>query len=456
MKSLTSILLSAIILGVGVGGMILFGQKPEVPTEKPADENAAIPVVTAAVEPWDAPFELTIDGEAATYRIVSVAAEVKGTIVTKTAAARGGTYIKKGDLLFEIDPTDYELAVDQLQAQLLQATEDLNSIDVDLENAKALLKLAEEDQQLQKKQLDRMKELLARRTANDSEVEAAMQKELASRNSLQGYRNQIRTFEQQKKTKAANQKLVTSQLRQAEADLKRCRIVAPLEGRVVNDIAEEGSYIKSGDPLIHISDGSRMEVTCQLRSEELAWVWQQRNPSMGLVDDKTGKSLDPLNLPQVPCEVVFEFEGVETIWDGYLARIDGTGIDRDTRTFPCYVLVEEPRKNRVNDSAGGAAISPPTLLSGMYVTIRVPVNSPLPLLRIPIEGVRPGGQVWVSRDDELRILEASIAHSEKEIALVRRDGSGFQEGDRVVVSPLTSVSDGMQLIEAEAEEAADE
>ena len=60
MKRLTSILLSVIILGVGVGGMFLFGQKPEVPTQEPTDENAAIPVVTEPVEQWDAPFEICI------------------------------------------------------------------------------------------------------------------------------------------------------------------------------------------------------------------------------------------------------------------------------------------------------------------------------------------------------------------------------------------------------------
>ena len=38
---------------------------------------------------------------------------------------------------------------------------------------------------------------------------------------------------------------------------------------------EEGDYIKPGDPLVHVSDSSRMEIKCSLKSEELAWVWQQ-------------------------------------------------------------------------------------------------------------------------------------------------------------------------------------
>ena len=209
------------------------------------------------------------------------------------------------------------------------------------------------------------------------------------------------------------------------------------------DEVEQGDYIKPGEVLIHISDGSRMEVKTQLRSEELAWVWQQqvdgRRVSTGIDD--------PLNIPKVPCEVGFRFEGVETIWDGHLARLEGTGIDRDTRMFPCRVLVEKPRETRFNDSVAGATISPPTLLSGMFVTVRIPVESPLPLLQLPLEAVRPGGHLWVMRDSRLKTLEVSLAHVEDEIALIRKDGSGLIEGDRVIVSPLASVRDGMLLTE---------
>ncbi len=129
--------------------------------------------------------------------------------------------------------------------------------------------------------------------------------------------------------------------------------------------------------------------------------------------------------------------------------MEGTGIDRDTRTFPCRILVGEPTRSRVNDSVGGrATISPPALLSGMFVAVRIPIESPVSLLQLPIEAVRPGGQIWVKRDDILHIVEVSLVHSEERIALVRASGSGLQTGDRVVVSPLPVVKEGMPLQEA--------
>ncbi|APZ95068.1 Colicin V secretion protein CvaA [Fuerstiella marisgermanici] len=442
-KTAINIVVSLIVLVAGFVGLRIFGQKPEVPTQDAKAEDTGVPVETAKVSAWNRPFNMTIDGEASTYRIVTVGSEVEGRIVKKAEAARSGTYIRKGDLLFQIDSEKYQLEIDRLRAQLQQADEEISAVAVDLENTASLISLAEEDLKLQNNQMERMRILLAKRTANETEVEAAMKQELVARNALQSLKNQKKSLQQRAKTEAADKALVQAELDRAELDLKRCTVTSTLEGRIVDDIVEEGDHIQSGDDLVHISDGSRMEIKCQLRGEELAWVWTQ-----AVAPDKNANPAlaDPLNLPPVPCEVAFEFEGVETIWDGYIARLEGTGIDRDTRTFPCRVLVEEPHKSRINDSGGGRpVVSPPTLLSGMYVNVRIPIQSISPLLKLPLEAVRPGGQIWVDRGGKLDVVEVSLAHSEGDMALVRQSGSGLSDGDRVIVSPLVSVRDGMKV-----------
>ena len=454
-KVIQNAAVSLLILGVGIGGLIVFGKKPEVPTQDAAATDLATTVVTANVTTWNQPFNIQLDGEAVTYRVVTVGSEVVGRIVKKSPIARSGTFIKKGDVLFEIDSTNYQLEIERLSAKLKQKEEELKAVTVDIENAATLTKLAEEDWNLQQKQLERMQQLQARRTANETEVEAAMKQELVARNTLQTLRNQERTLAQQLKTKAADRALVQSELDRAKVDLERCKVVSTLEGRIVDDVVEEGDYVKAGDTLVHVSDSSRMEIKTKLRAEELAWVWQQH-----VINAKAGDvpplSSDPINLPDISCEVGYTFEGVETIWDGYVARIEGTGMDRDTRTFPCRILVPEPRKTRVNDSVGGrAAVSPPTLLSGMFVTIRVPIESPAPLLKLPLEAVRPGGQVWVNRDGKLDIVEVSLAHVEGETALIRSTGSGLTDGDRVIISPLVSVVEDMPLKEKEVAKTTD-
>ncbi len=448
MNTLQTVAISAFILAGGVIGLVLLGKKPEVPTQAVSAIDAGVEVVTARVTEWNQPFNINVDGEAATYRIVTVGAEVSGRIISKAETARSGTFVRKGDLLFQIDPTKYRLEIDHLQAQLEQIDEELKAIEVDVENSSKMIALTNEELALQRKHLDRMKALLARRTANETEVDEAMQQELMARNALQTLKNQQNTLTQQRNTKLAGKKLTQTLLERAEVDLRRCTVVSPLDGRIVDDAVEEGDYIKEGELLVHISDSAQMEIKTKLRAEEVAWIWQQ-HAVIDKLPGNTDVSDDPLNLPKIPCEVGYMFEGVETIWDGYVARIEGTGIDRDTRTFPCRILVEEPRKTRFNDSYGGqATVSPPTLLSGMFVNVRIPVESPVQLLRVPIEAVRPGGQIWVERDGTLDILEVKLATVRNRDALIRKAGSGLDKDDRVIVSPLTSVHEGMQLLEA--------
>lgn len=449
MKLLFNIGIPAVILSLGVLGFVVLGQKPEVPKEEKSAEDDGVDVVTAEVRPHDQPIRLELDGEAATYRVVTIGTEVDGRVIFKADISRSGTRIMKDEVLFKIDSEYYKLEFDRLTAQKAQAVAELHAVGVDLTNTLDLIKIAEEDWALRKKQLARMKELHSRKTANDAEVEEAMNQELMARNSLQGLRNQQRSFNQQQKTKRAGLKLVRAQLARAKLDLERCEIRSPLDGRIVDDIVEEGDYVKSGDDLVHVSDGSRMEIKCQLQGDELAWVWRQRDEEESADGEA---SRDPLQLPPVPCEVAFEFEGVETIWDGVISQLEGTGIDRETRTFPCRVLIEEPDKTRQHDSKGGSTgIQLPHLLSGLFVTVRIPVDSPVPLLRLPLEAVRPGGKVWVMREKKLEVRAVSVVHVDGNLALIREGDGTIQKGDFVVVSPLASVQPGMKLRDPNAD-----
>ncbi|MCP4172995.1 MAG: hypothetical protein GY758_19725 [Fuerstiella sp.] len=457
MKPVVNVVVSILILATGVAGFRFFGQKPDVPTQNSDDGDAAIIVETKEIIGGLKHFDVKTDGEAATYRVVTVGAEVEGRITHKSDRARGGTFVGKGEVLFEIDPTNYSLEVKRLSAELQQVREEIKAVSIDVENTEALIRLAEEDWLLQKKHLERMQSLLKRNTANETEVESAMKLELTARNSLQTLRNQLMTLGQQRKTREATKTLFEAQLERAKVDVERCTVKSLLDGRIVDDLIEEGDYAKSGDVLVHISDGSRMEVKCQLRGEELAWVWSQRKQAGEQHDNMTPAASvdsvdlmqfppDPVDLPPVPCEIAFVFEGVETIWDGYTSRLEGTGIDRDTRTFPCRILIEQPQKSRVNDSDGGrATIRLPALLSGMHVAVRISIESPVPLLLLPVEAVRPGEQIWVDRDGRLEIRQVSLVHTEGPAAFVRAAGSGLQAGDQVVVSPLPAAQNGMLL-----------
>jgi len=439
-RILSTLLLSAIIIGAGVGGFMLFGESPEVAQN--AESTDFRPLVrTSPILEHNQPVVIEMDGDANSFRVITVGAQVKGQIKKRMSSARNGLFVNEDDVLFEIDSTNYALEIERLDAQLDQTAEEIVSVEVDIENIKELILLAEQDWKLQQKQLQRVKDAYKQNSFAESEVDNATRQALTSRNALQTLKNSQRSQEQMLKQKHASRKLVQAQLKQAHVNLERCQVKAPVSGRIVNDLAEQGDFVKEGDELVMISDSSQIDVKCNLQSDELLWILQQLATT---AESAQELARDPLATP-IPCEVVYEFEGSEVVWDGLLSRFEGTGMDRDTRTFPCRVNVAAPSKYRLENSQGGRMLIAPSLASGMYVTVRIPLTAVTPLLRMPIEAVRPGGDVWVVRDGLLQVRNVSIAQSLDDEVLIRANETDLTAEDRVVVTPLVAARDGMAV-----------
>jgi multidrug efflux system membrane fusion protein len=73
------------------------------------------PVLVAKVITKDVPIYLDEIGTCAAYETVQVQAQVSGQIITRDF--QDGSDVKKGDLLFTIDPRPYQAALDQAKAQ---------------------------------------------------------------------------------------------------------------------------------------------------------------------------------------------------------------------------------------------------------------------------------------------------------------------------------------------------
>jgi multidrug resistance efflux pump len=82
-------------------------------------------------QPW------TRDGQVRAH-IVEVAPRVSGYVVQ--VAVKDNQFVREGELLFKIDPSDYQLAVDESQVQLDQAREDVRALEAALRAAEATIK----------------------------------------------------------------------------------------------------------------------------------------------------------------------------------------------------------------------------------------------------------------------------------------------------------------------------
>jgi multidrug efflux pump subunit AcrA (membrane-fusion protein) len=267
--------------------------------------------------------------------------------------------------------------------------------------------------------------------------------------------------------------MIAVDLEQAQEVLRRTRIASPVNGTVITSHVEPGDYVRKGDPVAEISQSAPMEVRCNLRIEDLYWVWLaggqvdagsvslsekgDRHPSSNVraerERDRTGarppfrsESLAAAwEIPQLPVEVVYRFNGSEALWKGSLFRYEGTGLDEETRTVPCRVLVGEPLQATVSLAAGGKQLPSARLVSGMYVEIRIAIDPPQSLLALPQAAVRPGNQVWIARDGVLRIETVDVAKVGRDQVLVEAGATSLRPGDEVITSPLAAVKDGMPV-----------
>jgi len=81
-----------------------------------APKRPAVPVAVATVERREMPLQIQAIGTVEAYTVVTVKAQVGGELVR--AHVREGQDVRKGDLLFSLDPRTYEAALAQAQANL--------------------------------------------------------------------------------------------------------------------------------------------------------------------------------------------------------------------------------------------------------------------------------------------------------------------------------------------------
>jgi multidrug efflux system membrane fusion protein len=102
-------------LGFGIGVATLFLGACSKPVA-PALAAVPIPVTVAPVVQEDVPQYVDSIGYATAYEAVSIVAQVNGQIIK--IGFQQGALVKKGDVLFQIDPRPYQAALDQANGQL--------------------------------------------------------------------------------------------------------------------------------------------------------------------------------------------------------------------------------------------------------------------------------------------------------------------------------------------------
>jgi multidrug resistance efflux pump len=193
---------------------------------KVATATLAVAAVLVALVTWDhynaGPW--TRDGRVRVH-VASVAPQISGQI--KELRSADNQFVHKGDILYVIDPFDFEVALGANKATLQQRMADLNV------------------KQLQSERRNRLSDLSA----------SVEQKQVYEGSAFQA--------------KAAVD-LAREQVRQAEINLQRTEVRSPVHGIVTNLLLREGDYARQGATNVSIIDADSYWVDGYFEETKLA------------------------------------------------------------------------------------------------------------------------------------------------------------------------------------------
>lgn len=392
-----------------VGGSIWWALGSEKPAVAPPDDQtlagrlARIPEVETlpvrSLESVGGRLDLEVEGVVVPFREVQIATEVAGRIVHKAAECEAGSYVQEGQLLFRIDPTDYQNEIERLTKLKEQEYQSIRELDQEVINTNRLIEVAEQDVQLQEREIERLRSLPAG-FASQTELDQAQRARLQAFNSLVGLQNERASLQQRRARLEAAEQLVETQLELARTNLERTEIRSPVSGVVFREDAELNSFVQRGTVIVTIEDTSRAEAAVNLRMDQLYWVLDQAREDAGSLMPTASGDARSYSLPQTAASIEYRVAGRENEvfrWEGMLERYDGIGVDTVSRTVPVRVVVEEPRRYGVDSGTGErrvAAAGPSALVRGMFVTVVLHVVPQRPLVVLPAVGLKPGNRVW--------------------------------------------------------------
>ena len=233
--------------GLVIIGLIIGAVRPRGVSGAPS--SAPVDVEVVQVQQRDVPIYHEWIGTLDGLTNADVRAQVTGYIMKQDY--QEGAFVKKGQLLFEIDPRPFQASLDQAEGQLAQA--------------KALLANAEAVQRRTELDVERYGPLAKEQAASQQDLDNAVQNNLAAKATVQTAQAQIKTTEAAVET--------------AKINLDFTRLVAPIDGIAGQAQLQVGALVNlTSGPVTSVSTVDPIKVYFTV-SEPQYLDWRRRFPT---------------------------------------------------------------------------------------------------------------------------------------------------------------------------------
>lgn len=415
--------LLVLLIGFGIAGQLI-RTKPELPPKD--NPSSALTVGTIPATRVDIPRTWSGYGTARTMNAVNLAAEVTGRVTERPSAIEPGLPIDAGDLIVQIDLTDYlarSRAADQLVAQALA---DLDALDIDEDAWTEQLALTEDQASIERRELAQASQALEQGASSPSEIDRRTKAVRALEAQVSTMRQQLRRVSSRRAALQANLDRLRAEADVARQDLERTTVKSPISGVIQRVDVEQDELLGVGAPIARVVDLSRLEVPLKIPATALGYV-------------RLG---DPTTLrPDGPGD---------SEWRGKVVRISPEA-DAATRTLTVFIEVNQDAAAFTSHDHAGATL----LLPGQFVVGVITGAPETDRLIVPRRAVQDGmvflavpndHGTWTARQTPV----ATLFHTTGEFPGIDRyerqwsvlESAAIDTGSPIIVTNLDVMIDG--------------
>ncbi len=435
--AIQAILALAVLGGAALLALHLVKTGPKAERRPPTREAKLVEV--QALEPSQEQVTIDAMGEVIAARRIEVRPRVSGNIEWLSPECIPGGRFAEGSDIARIDSADYDLAVEQAEAEVKRLTavwEQRQSEVAERESAveqrrsevvqcDAALKIELGQQSIAQREY----ELLDREVREEDRELVLRQPQLATaRANCDAARAALAAAEAAKKSamamaRAAERSKVAAEvaLKQAKLDQQRTHLRAPFNAVVERRAIDLGSQVSVGTPVATLVGTDEYWVEVSLPVDQLKWIRIPRSRQ------EEGS----------PARIVHESAwGPGAVRKGRVLGL-ASSLETEGRMARLLVAVEDPLALK-EENAGE-----PALLLGSYVRVEIDGPTLDNVIAIERKHLRDGNHVWImSPEETLDIRPVDIKYRAREQVLV--DGS-LRPGERLVVTNLAAPVEGMAL-----------
>jgi len=357
--------------------------------ENVSPERALVVVRTRVPQPEDVRLLVRSQGTVAPRTESALVPEVSGRVVWISAGLVSGGFFEQGESLLRIEQREYQMSVARARAAVTRA-------ESELEFAAA--------------ELERQQGLSARSVASTAQLSQA-----------------------RRTGRVAEANLVDARvaLEQAEWDLARTDIKAPFDGRVRDEHVDVGQVISRGAPVGTLYAIDYVEIRLPVADRQLAYL---QLPDMRRGSETPGPAV----------RLRANFAGKQHEWSGRIVRTEGE-IDPRSRMVHVVARVEDPYQVDEEGSPN------PPLAVGLYVNAEIEGLLAEDVIVVPRYAMRDDQHILVvDAEDRLHTREVEVLRIDGDSVLIH---SVFAPGERICLSPLQVVIEGMRVQPLEDDEA---